>query len=337
MPAIKIILIGPSNVGKTTLRKIFFEYESPIKLLQEFLEPTKGVETEIYNLEGPIAVHDLAGQQLEDWLSSSIEEFYETDLIVAMVDATEVWEQNKQFWERVNYQRQRICPKAFLMILFHKVDLLDEETCQRLDWNIMTTFLGDSSISAFTSSIVGDFFVVTFKKFVAGLRRCIFGMHEINLEEWFTRVEIITRFFDSSSLALDTFLCSLSFPESVGRKILELMYKQNYIVIDESTNSVSLGEQGVKIINSIGDFSVCAPREMFKEIALVKGVIFSEDRGIAFFIYEYKEGFFNQLVPAGREFPDPTLVSGFISAIGGLRMRSAKIQTPLILQGSMRK
>lgn len=178
MPAIKIILIGPSNVGKTTIRKIFFEQESPIQLLHESLEPTKGVETEIYNLEGPIAVHDLAGQQLEDWLSSSIEVFFETDLIIAMVDATETWDQNQQFWERVNYQRQKICPKAFLMILYHKVDLLDESARQQLEWNIMTMALWDSSVSAFSSSIVAEFFLPMFKKFVAGLRQCIYGIRE---------------------------------------------------------------------------------------------------------------------------------------------------------------
>lgn len=137
------------------------------------------------------------------------------------------------------------------------------------------------------------------------------------LQEWITRVEILTHFLDSPTQDFHELLSALPFPASVGKKILELIYTQNYIVIDEGSNSVSLGDQGLRIINSLSDFFVHTPRDTFKEIPLVKGVILSEERGIVFYMYEYKRGFFDQLTPVGRDFPDPTLVSSFLSAVGG--------------------
>jgi len=192
IPATKIILIGPSNVGKTTLRKIFFEQENPLKLLNESLEPTMGHETTIYDIEGLFEVHDLGGwqfklslseQQSESWSTENFDLFYKTDLIITMVDATDGWEENKKFWERINFQRQRICPNAHLIILFHKVDLLDDIQKQQLDWNISTIFAGEHDITAFTSSIVPDFFPRTFMNVVRGLRQCIMKNKDTKVKE----------------------------------------------------------------------------------------------------------------------------------------------------------
>ena len=64
---IKIVLVGPAAVGKTTFRHIFFDRDNPFDLLQKSLEPTHNIETNVYSFETLIAVHDLAGQQLDDW------------------------------------------------------------------------------------------------------------------------------------------------------------------------------------------------------------------------------------------------------------------------------
>src|SRR5271157_2004715 len=192
IPATKIILIGPSNVGKTTLRKIFFEQENPLKLLNESLEPTMGHETTIYDIEGLFEVHDLGGwqfklslseQQSESWSTENFDLFYKTDLIITMVDATDGWDENKNFWERVNFERQKICPNAHLMILFHKVDLLDDEKRQQLEWNISAIFAGEQDITAFTSSIVLDFFPATFNNFVGGFRQCITKIKDVEVKQ----------------------------------------------------------------------------------------------------------------------------------------------------------
>ncbi len=310
-------MIGPSGVGKTTIRKIFFEQENPLKLLNQTLEPTRGVETSIYNLEGSIAVHDLAGQQLEEWFTRSFDIFSATDLIIVVLNSSDGWEENRVLWERVNFQRQRVCPEAQMMILFHKVDQLDENKRQKLEWDIQTTFIGEHNISAFSSSIVSDFFLETFKRFVGAFRKVILSIHEVGVNEVFQRVDILTLFIDRSSLKLDELIASMKLPIKVARKILEDMYKRNYIKIDESSNLITLGEQGIILINGLNNIGIHTSLETFKEIPLMKGVIFADFRGICFFIYEYKRGYFEKLLPTGEKFPDPSLVSGFMSAIGG--------------------
>ena len=57
----KIVIIGPPNAGKTTLRKIFFEGENSTSLLENSLEPTHGVESIILKLKEEIGIFDLAG------------------------------------------------------------------------------------------------------------------------------------------------------------------------------------------------------------------------------------------------------------------------------------
>ncbi len=317
MRNLKIILIGPSGVGKTTLRKIFFEQENPLKLLNQTLEPTRGVETRIYDIEGAIAIHDLAGQQLEEWFTQSFDIFSSTDLIIVVLNSSDEWEENKVQWERVKFQRQRVCPEAQIMILFHKVDKLDENQRQKLEWDIQTTFVGEHNISAFTSSIVVEFFLETFKRFVGAFRKVILSIHEVGVNEVFQRVDILIYFLDRSTLKLDDLIASMKLPAKVARKILEDMYKRNYIKIDESTNSITLGEQGMFLINGLNNIGIHAAIDTFKEIPLMKGVIFADYRGICFFIHEYKRGYFEKLLPSGEKFPDPNLVSGFMSAIGG--------------------
>ena len=66
----KIIFIGPPGVGKTTLRRVFFEGESSRKLLEYAIEPTYGKETLILDFSQSIGIFDLAGQENERWLDS---------------------------------------------------------------------------------------------------------------------------------------------------------------------------------------------------------------------------------------------------------------------------
>ena len=66
----KIIFLGPRNAGKNSLRKIFFEGETPQYLLDNPLKPTQGIENTILDLGSKIGVFDLAGQQNKQWLDT---------------------------------------------------------------------------------------------------------------------------------------------------------------------------------------------------------------------------------------------------------------------------
>ena len=63
----KIILVGPPEGGKTTLRKIFFEGENSSRILEYTLEPTRGYESILLDLRKKIGIFDLGGQENQRW------------------------------------------------------------------------------------------------------------------------------------------------------------------------------------------------------------------------------------------------------------------------------
>ena len=77
----KVIFIGPPGTGKTTIKKIFFEMVSPLKLLKNTLDPTRGINSSIhsfFNLD--LGVFDLAGQENENWFSKEVFQDFKLDL-----------------------------------------------------------------------------------------------------------------------------------------------------------------------------------------------------------------------------------------------------------------
>ncbi len=58
--SVKILILGPPGIGKTTLRKIFFDEENPFELVHQTLEPTINVDINRYSFDTNIAVYDLS-------------------------------------------------------------------------------------------------------------------------------------------------------------------------------------------------------------------------------------------------------------------------------------
>ncbi|MGQ4873419.1 MAG: hypothetical protein ACP6IY_05020 [Promethearchaeia archaeon] len=83
----KIILTGPPGAGKTTIKKVFFDCVNPIKLLEQSLEPTRGVDSNIYSFfDAQLGVFDLAGQENENWFSRDKDIFKDSSLILCVFD-----------------------------------------------------------------------------------------------------------------------------------------------------------------------------------------------------------------------------------------------------------
>jgi len=316
MRGLKIVFMGVTESGKSTIRKAFFEQENPLKLLWQSFQRTQGINLEIIELEKPIEIHDLAKPHLEDGLTDSIQVINNADLIITVLDAGEEFEVNLKIWERVIYEKRRICPKAHLMILFHKFDLLPESAQKELDLRIKTTFIAYSDITAFTSSVVPKFFLATFRNFTKGIHQCIVSLRDTKLREIFEQVEIVTNFIDQGTQNLSHLLSSLHLPPKAARRVLENMHKQNYIYIDEGSNLVSLGEQGLYLIEGLSNAAPPVPKMTLNELPLVKGIIFSNTSGLSFYVYEYKPNYFHKLLPRGRKFPQQQFISGFMSTVG---------------------
>jgi len=126
----KIILIGPPNVGKTTLKKAFLENINPLALLDpknSIIEPTRGAEISIYQLfNSEIGIFDLAGQENKLWLSSEQKIFENADIIVIVFDTNIELKQMIEFYFKILEIHKIQCIYATIYIIIHKIDLLTQ-------------------------------------------------------------------------------------------------------------------------------------------------------------------------------------------------------------------
>lgn len=122
----KLVLIGPSGVGKSTLRKWLFEGENVFKLLENPMEPTYGFENYSYNLLQNLGVFDLAGQETERWFNEEQEIFDESDIIINVVDARNAVKIITNYIERAIQIQTSRSKDANIFFLIHKVDLIDK-------------------------------------------------------------------------------------------------------------------------------------------------------------------------------------------------------------------
>ena len=124
----KVIFVGPSGAGKTTLRKIFFEGENASKLLEYALEPTYGEESLILRLPGlneDVGVFDLSGQENDRWLESEDKSiFLDAEVIMIIIDITAEFDPILDFIRKVITIRNDLTPNSFVYVLMHKIDLV---------------------------------------------------------------------------------------------------------------------------------------------------------------------------------------------------------------------
>lgn len=123
----KIILVGPQAVGKSTFKKVFFENVNPLKLLDNGLEPTRGIDSSVYSyFNQMIGVWDLAGQELDTWLGDRKDVFSEAEVIVCMVEANQKLKETVTFLVRFLKIREEVARFSKLFLLIHKCDLVAE-------------------------------------------------------------------------------------------------------------------------------------------------------------------------------------------------------------------
>jgi GTPase SAR1 family protein len=130
----KLVFVGPSGVGKTTLEKVYFEYMNPISLLKASLEPSRGVNSKIYTTtEIDLGVFDLAGQENEIWFSDQGKEvFSESNIIICVFDISNSLESIIKFIIDIYKLKKDLHLDSCNIIAFlHKIDLRSSSYVQR--------------------------------------------------------------------------------------------------------------------------------------------------------------------------------------------------------------
>jgi len=173
----KVIFVGPSGAGKTTLRKIFFEGENASKLLEYALEPTYGEESLILRLPGlneEVGVFDLAGQENQRWLESDDKSiFIDAKIILIIIDITAEFDLILDFMKKVIDIRNEITPDSFVYVLMHKIDLVGHKKIRDIRTGVRSSFPKEKAMKILFTSLKKQYITQTFSYFIEILKKCL--------------------------------------------------------------------------------------------------------------------------------------------------------------------
>ncbi|MHA1728491.1 MAG: hypothetical protein ACTSWY_07135 [Promethearchaeota archaeon] len=316
MKNVKIVFLGPSGVGKTSLKKIFFEHSNPIDLIQKSLEPTFGVETTFYDLKTTIAVHDLAGQQLNEWLGPSNNVFKESDLIICVLNSKSSWQKNEKLWKEINDIRKQLCPESKLFIFYHKIDLLNEEERNSLESKIKSTFNGQETIHAYSTSITKNFFIKTFRIFISLMKSVSDIRNTVELKKVITRTELLNELIENDQIDIISLLLKFNETwEEIKPFFIELE-KLGYIEITIEKNLIVLSEKGKNFIKELKEsIGHSIERTILPEFDYIRGFILSDTDGRVIFSFESIPGFLDQMISQEEKSSKVLLFSSLFSVI----------------------
>ncbi|MHA1149700.1 MAG: hypothetical protein ACTSR8_15805 [Promethearchaeota archaeon] len=253
----KLVFVGPPGVGKTTLRKVFFEGECSRKLLAYAIEPTYGKETVILNLSQKVGIFDLAGQENERWLDSTEKMVFEdTKVIILVNDVTKPIEEIVSFTKKVVEVRDEVNPDALIYLLIHKIDLLDDEDVIHKKIKVINQLASIRKIKINFTSIKEDHFTKSLYLFLEILKETLgeelkFTDSDFNLLK--NIIKLLILFKDKNIYSRSEIIKEAGFTNGMLDKIVNILLAENHLqtsVIDDETMLI-LTQKGREYYNDI--------------------------------------------------------------------------------------
>lgn len=314
METLKVLFLGPGGIGKTTLKKIFFEYANPVQLLNETLEPTYGAEISHYSLGTKIALYDLAGQQLTEWLTTASEIFIDTNLIFLILDSREEFSKNLEICQKLATIRINFCPSSIIAVFFHKVDLLMLEEFKELESKVQKQFPSELNMDLFLTSISENFFIQLYQNFTTILKKCINFFENMDSKITLLNIQIFSMFLQNKSILISDLQKKLEIPfEILQMSITQMQVKG---IITHIGDTITLNKTGEEMIKNLESKITHRIKETITlERNYIRGLLLSDEFGKTFFIIETIPEFFKNLMTKTQGIPDPSLVAMFIGAI----------------------
>jgi predicted transcriptional regulator len=347
MKNLKVVLIGSKGVGKTTLKKVFFEEVDPEEILKNPLEPTYGIDISNYDFGNTIIVHDLAGQQLEDWLEHEHSVFYQTDLLLLILDATISWGENEQLWLRVYRVAKKHSKQIFFGIYFHKIDLLTAPQYKTLEQNIKTYPFLQLGFHTYLTSIYQDYFKDTLISVLTLLKQTIFPKNALYNSD-IMKLSFLEQALKKTAIKFT----DLNFPSNDCQEIvadyIDDMEKSGYLIVDKELNQIRITLKGRRLVEQYSSRIFNKLLEIQSEDSTpLLGFLLADKFGRQFFMYENIHDFFKKMFIQLGENVDPAMITGFFYAaqsfgdqidekgVNSIEFRGRKVQILIIMEENL--
>ncbi|MFX0137327.1 MAG: hypothetical protein ACFFDN_27055 [Candidatus Hodarchaeota archaeon] len=239
----KIVFIGPPGVGKTSLRKIFFEGEYSKTLLEFALEPTHGQESLILDLSESIGIFDLSGQENDRWLESEEKNiFINSGIIVLVHDITAPTKEITNFAKKIVDIRNEICPDAIIYLLIHKIDLKSEEEIIKKKIEVIHILENVNKMKIRFTSIKGDYFTKTFYLFLELIQESL-GEENVLLQDDFNLLKNIINFLiafkEKEVVSKNEILEKGLVSEKNLKRVVNVLLEQKYLLEEMKNGYIS--------------------------------------------------------------------------------------------------